>query len=111
MTNVIAVQGHVTITGPRQPSAARSTTLALPASTTGPQTALERRVFEPGREAGGGLTLVEECVRLRRDNQRLTDEVARLRGEVARLTGSGAPQREQDLDDSVKRFSLLELDL
>ena len=74
--------------------------LALPASTaTEPQTALE---------------LVEECTRLRRSNQLLTDEVARLRAEVERLTGAsvGAPrQREQDLDDSAKRFSLLELDL
>jgi hypothetical protein len=95
VTNVIAVHSQVTITGPRQP-----TTLALPASTaTAPQTALE---------------LVEECTRLRRSNQILTDEVARLRGEVERLTGSGANtsrQREQDLDDSAKRFSLLELDL
>ena len=96
VTNVVAVHGAVTITGPRQPSAERST-LALPASTAiESQTALE---------------LVEECTRLRRDNQRLTDEVARLRGEVARLTGSGTQQREQDLDDSAKRFSLLELDL
>ena len=111
VTNVIAVHGAVTITGPRQPSAARSTMPALPASTaTEPQTALERRV-EPGREAGGGLTLIEERARLLRDNQRLSDEVARLRGEVARLTGSGAPQHEQDLDDAAKRFSLLELDL
>ena len=99
VTNVVAVRGPVTITGPRQPSAARAT-LALPASTaTDPQTALE---------------LAEECTRLRRSNQLLTDEVARLRAEVERLTGVsvGLPrQREQDLDDSAKRFSLLELDL
>lgn len=71
--------------------------LALPAATvTEPLTAFE---------------LVEECARLRRDNQRLSDEVARLRGEVARLTGSSAQPREQDLDDATQRFALLELDL
>ena len=98
VTNVIAVRGHVTITGPRQETAGRPTLPALPASTViEPQTALE---------------LVTECTRLRRDNQRLADEVARLRGDVARLTGTVVQQpREQDLDDSVKRFSLLELDL
>ena len=97
VTNVVAVHGAVTITGPRQPSAERTPMLALAATTAAePRTALE---------------LVEECTRLRRSNQLLTDEVARLRGEVARLTGSGAQQREHDFDDSVKRFSLLELDL
>jgi hypothetical protein len=103
VTNVIAVQGHVRITGPRQPPPGPATApalLALPASVvaTEPQTALE---------------LVEECARLRRDNQRLSDEVARLRADVARLTGGPiAPrQREQDLDDAATRFSLLELDL
>jgi len=96
VTNVVAVYGPVTITGPRQLSTARPAMLALPASTAAePRTALE---------------LVEECTRLRRSNQLLTDEVTRLRGEVARLTGSGT-KREQDLDDSTKRFSLLELDL
>jgi len=101
VTNVIAALGNVTITGPRlltAPPTERSTALALPASTaTTPQTALE---------------LVEECARLRRDNQRLTSEVARLRGEIDRLTGAPPPrQREQlDLDDSAKRFSLLELE-
>ena len=99
VTNVVAVRGAVTITGSRQLMAARAQ-LALPASTeTGPQT---------------GLDLAEECTRLRRSNQILTDEVARLRAEVERLTGAsaGVPrQREQDLDDSAKRFSLLELDL
>jgi hypothetical protein len=100
VTNVIAVQGHVTITGPQlRLPAGRPTTAALTASpSTEPQTALE---------------LVEACARLRRDNQRLLDEVTRLRAEVDRLTsGSSAPrQREQDLDDSAMRFSLLELDL
>jgi hypothetical protein len=100
VTNVVAVHGPVTITGPRQQPAGRPTTLALPTSmATGPQDALE---------------LAEECTRLRRSNQLLTDEVARLRAEVERLTGAGSVasrQREQDLDDSAKRFSLLELDL
>ena len=71
--------------------------LALPAATAiEPRTALE---------------LVEDCTRLQRSNQILTDEVARLRAEIARLTGSGAQQREQNQDDSSTRFSLLELDL
>lgn len=95
VTNVIAVQGNVTITGPRQ-LADRPALAALPAAPPGPQTALE---------------LVDECERLRRDNRRLSDEVARLRGEVARL--SGAPpllRSEQGSDDTAMRFSLLELD-
>jgi hypothetical protein len=99
VTNVIAVQNHVTITGPRQQPTGRPVTLELPtATTTEPQTALE---------------LIDECARLRRDNQRLSDEVARLRSEVDRLTGgpSSLRPRDQDLDDSAKRFSLLELDL
>ena len=101
VTNVIAVRGHVTITGPRE-LPGRSTLPALPAAaatSTAPQTALE---------------LVEENARLRRDNQRLSNEVDRLRGEVARLVaGSNAPRqpREQDLDDAATRFSLLELDI
>jgi len=97
VTNTIAVQGNVTITGPRQRTTARQATPGLPASTaTEPQTALE---------------LVEETARLRRDNQRLSNEVERLRGEVARLTGASAPRsREQDFDDAATRFSLLELD-
>jgi len=97
VTNVISQQGHLTITGPRQP-AGRSP-LALPASTTAaePQTALE---------------LIDENARLRRDNQRLTDEAARLRAEIARLTGAPtANVRDAEIDDAAKRFSLLELDL
>ncbi len=97
VTNVIAALGNVTITGPRQLAAA-PTALALPASTaTTPQTALE---------------LVEECARLRRDNQRLTSEIGRLRGEIDRLTGAPPPRQREpiDLDDSAKRFSLLELE-
>ena len=56
------------------------------------------------------LQLVEECARLRaeidrlrQDNQRLSDENARLRGEAPRSSGG-------ELDDSVQRFRLLELE-
>jgi hypothetical protein len=101
VTNVIAVRGHVTITGPRE-LAGRPAMRELPVSTstsTEPQTA---------------LALVEENARLRRDNQRLTSEIDRLRGEVARLAaGPNAPRQQprEDLDDAATRFSLLELDL
>jgi hypothetical protein len=101
VTNTIAVQGHVTITGPRQLPTGRTTALALPVSTsTAPQTALE---------------LVEECARLHRDNQRLSDEVARLRTEVDHLTAGPSGQRPQralpEPDDAAQRFALIELDL
>ena len=95
ITNVVAVRGSVTITGPRQPIAARTTARELPAASAAPQTALE---------------LAETCDQLRRDNRRLTDEVARLRAEVDRLSGS-SNARPQALDDAATRFSLLELDL
>lgn len=98
VTPTIAVRGNVTITGPR-PSIDQPSQRALPASTASePRTALE---------------LVEECDRLRRDNQRLTDEVSRLRAQVDRLTaGPIAPRADgSDLDDSARRFALLELDL
>lgn len=96
VTNVIAVQGAVTITGQRQLSTSQPTPslLAVPPA---PQTALE---------------LVEECGRLRRDNQRLVNEVDRLRSEVARLIGGPrqpAPD-SQSSDDTALRFALLELD-
>jgi len=99
VTNVIAAHGNVTITGPSQPVA--QTSPALPTATTAspPQTAIE---------------LAEECARLRRDNQRLSSEVVRLRDEVSRLTASSnptKPPREQlDLDDTARRFALLELE-
>lgn len=97
ITNVISQQGHLTITGPRQPTG--RVPLALPAPTTTatePQTALD---------------LIDENARLRRDNQRLTDEVGRLRAEVARLAGAPMTNvRDADLDDSARRFSLLELE-
>jgi len=73
--------------------------MALPASTaTEPQTALE---------------LVEECARLRRDNQRLSSEIGRLRAEVDRLTSgpsASRPHETTSADDAAHRFSLLELD-
>lgn len=93
MTHVVDVRSNVTITGraPRQVDRPRL-------AATEPQT---------------GLQLAEECDRLRRDNQRLVDDVARLRAEIDRLTGNArAPSRDDvDLDDSSRRFSLLELDL
>jgi hypothetical protein len=96
VTTVVAVRHNVTITASRQLSD-RPAPLALPAA-TGPQT---------------GLELAEECARLRRDNQRLTSEIDRLRAEVARLTTSATAPRQKeasDLDDSARRFALLELD-
>lgn len=113
VTNVVAVQGNVTITGPRQssifpeghnsagsaPRLPADRQLAAPsvATTPGPQTALE---------------LVDECERLRRDNRRLSDEVTRLRGEVARLSGAPPtpPRHDPPVDDTATRFALLELD-
>jgi hypothetical protein len=95
-THVVAVQGHVTITRQQlrlpAPEAAASVTSTSAASE--PRTALE---------------LAEDCARLRRDNQRLTDEVARLRAEVDRLT-TPRQSAATELDDSARRFSLLELE-
>lgn len=56
--------------------------------------------------------MIEECERLRRDNQRLTDEVASLRAEVSRLTSAASGQHDHASasDDSARRFMLLELD-
>jgi len=100
VTNVIAVQGNVTITGPRPAVSSSRVLPALPSTTsTTPQTALE---------------LVEECDRLRRDNRRLSAEVERLSAEVARLTRSSespTPEKGSPQDDAETRFSLLELDL
>lgn len=94
-THVVAAHGNVTITG-RQ--------LRLPAGQ--PASALASVASEP-RTA---LELVEECMRLQRDNQRLSDEVAQLRAEIAQLTAGPAKRDEVTLDDSARRFSLLELD-
>lgn len=94
VTNVVTVRDNVTITGSQIPPARR----ALPAATS-PQTSLE---------------LVEECARLRRENDRLTSEISRLRAEVARLAAVPSRQPDQsartDLDDAARRFALLELD-
>ena len=97
VTNVIAVHGLVRITGSQVRTPAQPAITALPAATSapGPQTAIE---------------LVEECTRLRRDNQRLTSEVDRLRSEVMRLSGGPRQPEPQDLDDSATRFAMLELD-
>jgi hypothetical protein len=98
VTNVIAVRGPVTITGTRALGAGSALPTAAGTANTA-QTALE---------------LVEENVRLRRDNQRLSNEIDQLRVEVARL--AKAPNdplvqpREQNLDDAAARFALLELD-
>lgn len=91
VTNVVAVQGNVTITATRQ--VVERPLLATRAPE--PQIALE---------------LVEECTRLRRDNQRLTDEVARLRGELAKVSSPPVHENDDDHDDTKKRFALLELD-
>lgn len=98
---MVAAHGNVTITE-RQ--------LRLPVGETREFPAVSASSAHEPRTA---LELIEECARLRRDNQRLTDEVTRLRAEVGRLTaGPGTPQqREAITDDSTLRFSLLELDL
>lgn len=109
-TNVIAVHGNVTITGPRQLTE-RPPALALPAART-PATSTTTAPPSPQT----AIEAVEECARLRRDNQRLSSEVARLRDEISRLTtGPAAAPRQRDrepidLDDSATRFSLLELE-
>ena len=97
-THVISNQGGLIITARRQLPAGEAVVPAVTASAAiEPRTALE---------------LAEDCARLRRDNQRLSDEVTRLRAEVSRLTAGPDRQREAiELDDSARRFSLLELDL
>jgi hypothetical protein len=95
VTHVVDVRAGVTITAGQLRTAARQ----LPApSASEPRTAIE---------------LAEECARLSRENQRLSDEVGRLRGEIARLSGAAPTSRENergDLDDSARRFALLELE-
>jgi hypothetical protein len=98
ITHVIDNRPGVIITGRRQLPAGQAPEPATITTQIEPQTALE---------------LAEECARLRRDNRRLSDEVARLRAQVDRLTASPstARQREENaLDDAATRFSLLELD-
>jgi len=107
VTNVVSVQGGVTITAARQPAARRPAPFTLPALPTlpapafleppEPQPATARQgVEQPERTAD----LAEECDRLRRDNQRLAGEVARLRAELDRLTARGAAS--QYLDPRIK---------
>jgi hypothetical protein len=111
VTNVIAVQGNVTITGPRQ-----SAIFPEGYNSAGPRLPADRQLAAPPAATAPGpqtaLELVDECERLRRDNRRLSDEVARLRGEVARLSGAPPmpPRQDQPADDAAARFALLELD-
>lgn len=95
-THVVAAHGNVTITA-RQ--------LRLPAEPTASVSSAS-----VGSEPRTALELVEECTRLQRDNQRLSNEVSQLRAEIARLTAGPTAQSETVLDDSARRFSLLELD-
>ena len=100
VTHVIGAHGHVTITEQRRLPSGRSEAVL---NTTDPRTALE---------------LAEECGRLRLDNQRLTAEVTQLRAEIDRLnTRPGSDRRAlgpgggaDSLDDTSRRFALLELD-
>jgi predicted RNase H-like nuclease (RuvC/YqgF family) len=70
----------------------------LPAGQSDPRTALE--LVEERAQ------LRVEIERLKRENQRLTEELARLRGAAA-----PTPLREERaLDDAAQRFALLELD-
>lgn len=100
VTHVIGANEHVTVTDQRRLPSGRPEAALTP---TDPRTALE---------------LVEEYGRLRLDNQRLTTEVTQLRAEINRLTprpgndhralrpGGGT----DSLDDTSRRFALLELD-
>jgi uncharacterized protein YlxW (UPF0749 family) len=56
------------------------------------------------------LDLVEENARLRADNRRLADEVARLTEELRRTHPPHADREEKAIDDSARRFALLELE-
>lgn len=56
------------------------------------------------------LDLVEENARLRADNRRLADEVARLTEEL-RAHAPHRDREDQAIDDSARRFALIELDL
>lgn len=85
---------------------------------SGPQvTGAQARLPAPRARAASDVPrtafqLTEECSRLRaeidqlrQENRRLSDENARLRGEAPRSRSSSG-----DLDDSVQRFKLLELE-
>ena len=65
----------------------------------------------PAPEARTSLELVEECARLRAEVDRLRRDNQRLSDEVARLTAPGSSRREDhELDASAQRFALLELE-
>lgn len=101
VTHVVAARADVTITAHRR----------VPLGELGNGQAAARAALPAVTEPRTALELVEECARLQRDNQRLTDEVTHLRTEIARLTtGPTAERREIALDDSARRFALLELD-
>lgn len=103
MTHVIGANEHVTVTDQRRLSSGRPETVFTTRTTTDPSTALE---------------LAEECGRLRLDNQRLTAEVTQLCAEIDRLTtrpgndhrALGPESGIDSLDDTSRRFALLELD-
>ena len=56
------------------------------------------------------LQLVEDCARLRAEVDRLRQDNQRLADENARLRGEEPIDRRAELDDSVQRFKLLELE-
>jgi uncharacterized protein YlxW (UPF0749 family) len=70
----------------------------------------------PVEEAGArtALELMEECLRLQHDKQQLSEEVSRLRAEIQRLTARSSAQQSPaempEMDDSARRFALLELE-
>ena len=120
-THVISARGHVVVTGRQAPAPLRAALVPV----TPPPISLDRGDRTDARTS---LELIQECDRLRRDNQRLageTDrlrrdnqrlsaEVTRLRAEIARLPARPDEPRARDpvdLDDAATRFSLLELDL
>lgn len=94
VTHVVAQQigstQALTITQPRLAAAPSEQ------SDSGPQTALE---------------LVEECARLRLENQRLTTENRQLRADLARAVPSTIEKPlDPKLDDTAVRFALLEFE-
>lgn len=110
MTPVVAVRNGVIITSQRpalpalaDPAAERPLRALAPDSSTA-------SVREPGPLTA--IALAEECSRLRRDNQRLLDDNVRLRADITRLSSPQLVPREPDLplDDSARRFALLELE-
>ena len=115
-THVISVRGHVVVTG-QQASVTTSRALAATAPISvdrnDSRTSLEL-IQECDRLRRDNQRLAGEGDRLRRDNQRLSGEVTRLRAEIARLPARpDEPYAREpvNLDDAATRFSLLELDL